>query len=157
MVKQVREIMKTEVVTVSPDTSMTDLQRLFLTARVGALPVLDREHRLLGIVSRSDVVRKFSLEQSLAELADSDFDAILGVEDDDGALDSIGAAVGRRLSRLHARDVMISEVITIGPDASITEAASQMLDRRIHRLPVVENGQLVGIVSTFDFVALFAS
>lgn len=157
MVKQVREIMKTEVVTVSPDTSMTDLQRLFLTARVGALPVLDREHRLLGIVSRSDVVRKFSLEQSLAELADSDFDAILGVEDDDGALDSIGAAVGRRLSRLHARDVMISEVITIGPDASITEAASQMLDRRIHRLPVVENGQLVGIVSTFDFVALFSS
>jgi CBS domain-containing protein len=155
--KLVRDLMKTDVTTVHPDISLPDLQRLFLKAGFGAVPVLDRANHLLGIVSRSDVVRKFSLEQSLAELADSDFDAILGVQDDDDALDSIGAAVGRRLSKLHAEDIMISEVETIGPDDPLSEAAARMVKRHIHRLPVLEQGRLVGIVSAFDFMALYAS
>lgn len=157
MAKLVRDLMKTDVLTVSPDVNMPDLQRIFVKSRFGAVPVLDRQHRLVGIVSRSDVVRKFSLEQSLAELADADFDSILGVEDDDDAVESIGAAVGRRLAKVHARDIMIKEVETIGPDESLSEAAARMVKRRIHRLPVLEDGILVGIVSAFDFMALYAS
>jgi CBS domain-containing protein len=155
--KLVRDLMKTDVTTVSADMNMADLQRIFVKSKFGAVPVLDREHRLVGLVSRSDVVRKFSLEQSLAELADSDFDATLGVEDDDDALELIGSAVGRRLSKVVARDIMISEVETIAPDERASEAAARMIKRRIHRLPVLENGMLVGIISAFDFMAEYAS
>ncbi len=116
MQQLVRDLMKTDLTTVSPDMNMADLQRLFVKSRFGAVPVLDRDRRLIGLVSRTDVVRKFSLEQSLAELADSDFDATLGVEDDDDALELIGATVGRRLSKVVARDLMITEIETIGPD-----------------------------------------
>jgi CBS domain-containing protein len=155
--KLVRDLMKTDVTTVSPDTNMADLQRLFVKARFGAVPVRDRDQRLVGIVSRSDVVRKFSLEQSLAELADTDFDATLGVEDDDDALELIGAAVGRRLSKVVARDIMITDIETIRSDDPASEAAARMVKRRIHRLPVVDGDRLVGIISAFDFMSLYAS
>lgn len=155
--KTVRDVMKTEVVTAPAEMSLSDLERLFLKTGFGAVPVLDRDHHLQGIVSRSDVVRKFSLEQTFAELADSDFDATLGVEDNDDALASIGAAAGRRLSKMKAKDIMIHDVATVEPDALLAEAADIMVTRRIHRLPVVENGQLVGIISAFDFMRLYAS
>lgn len=148
--------MKTDVTSVSPDMTMPDLQRVFVKTGFGAVPVLDRDRRLMGLVSRSDVMRKFSLEQSLAELADSDFDAILGIEDNDNALESIGAAVGRRLSKVKASDIMITKVVTIGPDDDLADAARQMVERRFHRLPVLDGAKLVGIVSAFDFMKLYA-
>ena len=154
--RRVREVMKTEVFTVGPDSSMPDLQRQFASTRVGALPVIDRDRRLQGIVSRMDVMRRLSLEQSLAELADSDFDQTLGVEDDDDSVKLIGAAVGERMQSLHAHDIMIEEVVTIGPDEPLREAARRMVEKRIHRLPVVEGGKLVGIISAFDFMRLYA-
>ena len=157
MEKRVSDVMNTEVVTVLPDMTMPDLQRLFAQKRFGAVPVMDRDRNLMGIVSRSDVVRKFSLEQTLAELSDSDFDASLGVEDNDDALDSIGAAVGIRLSKVKARDIMITKVVTTAPDAPLSEAADIMVERRIHRLPVLDGGQLVGILSAFDFMRLYAA
>lgn len=152
----VREMMKADVFTVSPDTAMPDLQRRFTETRVGALPVVDAQRRLVGIVSRMDVMRRYSYEQSLAELADSDFDQTLGIEDDDDTVGQIGAAVGQRLQSLRARDIMIGDVLTIGPDESTEEAARRMVEKRIHRLPVVEEGRLVGIVSAFDFMRLHA-
>lgn len=157
MSKLVRDLMNSDVVTISPEMTMPDIHRLFSKHRFGAVPVLDRDSRLKGIVSRSDVVRKFSLEQSLAELANSDFDATLGIKDDDVALESIAAAVGRRLSQVKAADIMIRDVVTIAPDAPLSEAADRMLEHRIHRLPVLENGRVIGILSAFDFMRLFAS
>jgi len=149
--------MQDEVITVAGDMNMPDLQRRFMSSRVGALPVVGRDSQLEGIVSRMDVLRRFSLEQSLAELADSDFDQTLGVEDDDDSLTAIGAEVGRRLSMIRAHDIMVTDVVTIGPEEPVEEAARRMLERRIHRLPVVEQDRLVGIVSAFDFMQLFMS
>ena len=156
MSKTVRDVMQSELHTVSPETALPELERQFSATKVGALPVVGASRRLEGIVSRSDVVRRYSLEQSLAELADSDFDQTLGVEDDDDALEVIGAVVGRRLAKMRAADIMITEVVTIGPDEPLGEAARRMLERRIHRLPVVEDGRLVGIVSAFDIMRVYA-
>ena len=147
--------MKREVVKISPNTTLPEIQREFLRGRIGALPVVGANGTLEGIVSRSDVVRQYSLEQSLAELSASGFDAELGSAETPVSLDSIGEAVGRRLSGLHARDLMVHDVETTSPDESLGEAARRMLKRRIHRLPVVEDGRLVGIVSAFDYVALY--
>lgn len=160
MPKQVRDIMSKDIVTVKPSTTMTDLQNRFANARFGALPVVDRDDKLRGIVSRTDVVRKFSLEQSLAELAEFGFETVSDEADDAteaNALDAISSAVGRRLSKMFASDVMISDVITIAPDADTHEAARLMVANRIHRLPVVEDGKLVGIVSAFDFMSHYVS
>jgi len=146
--------MKTDVVKISPETTVPEIQREFLRARVGALPVVGSDGSLQGIVSRSDVVRQQSVEQSLVELSSSGFDAELGGPDG-ASLEAIGEAVGRRVAGLRARDLMVHDVVTTSPDASLVEAARLMLDRRIHRLPVLEEGRLVGILSAFDYVALY--
>ncbi len=153
----VRELMQADVVTVSPETNLADLERQFASTQIGAMPVVDRNRNIVGLVSRFDLMRRLSVEQTLAELADSEFDQTLGVRDEDNSISAIGAAVGQRLSQLHARDIMVADVTTIGPDATLTEAARIMTERRFHRLPVVENGKLIGIVSAFDFMRLYAS
>ena len=155
--RTVRELMEADVVTVSPDTNLPDLERQFSSTRIGAIPVVDRYRKIVGLVSRFDVMRRLSLEQTLAELADSEFDQTLGVRDEDDSVKLIGAAVGQRLAQLRAGDIMVADVTTISPDATLAEAARIMTERRFHRLPVVENGKLIGIVSAFDFMRLYAS
>jgi CBS domain-containing protein len=155
MPKIVRDVMNKAVIKISPDTALPEIQREFLRSRIGALPVVGENGRLEGLVSRSDVVRKYSVERSLAELSSSGFDAELGAGETPVSLDAIGEEVGRRLSRLHARDLMVHDVETTSPDETLAQAARRMLKRRIHRLPVVEDGRLIGILSAFDYVQLF--
>ena len=155
MSRSVRDVMNRDVVKISPELPLPEIEREFLRARIGALPVVGPDGRLEGIVSRSDVVRQHSVEQSLVELSASGFDAELGQSGSPPSLEAIGEAVGRRLAALHARDVMVHDVITVSPDESLSAAAKRMLERRVHRLPVVEDGRLVGILSSFDYVSLY--
>ncbi len=113
--------------------------------------------RLVGIVSRSDVVRQLCVEQSVAETL-SDYYADLG-RCASGPLESfqeIGERVGTRIERLRVKDVMIHELITASPEEPVRDVAATLLARRVHRLPVVDGGRLVGIVTSMDLVRLFA-
>ena len=65
--RRARDLMSGPPRTVRPDTSLADLERALLDAGVGGFPVVE-DGRLVGVVSRSDVVRQLSVEQSLAEL-----------------------------------------------------------------------------------------
>jgi CBS domain-containing protein len=153
----VRDVMETAVYSVTANVSLRDPEHAFLRERVGAVPVLTRDGDLEGIVSRSDVVRQLSLEQSLAEVAG---DALREQSDEhwaEASIQAIGAAVGHRITSLRAGDIMIREVFTTEPDEPLERAADRLLEHRIHRLPVLEKGRLVGMLSSLDFVALFAS
>lgn len=157
MPRLVRDVMTTGVYTVTASMSLRDLEHAFLKERVGAVPVVTRSGELEGIVSRSDVVRQLSLEHSMAEVAGDAFR-----EQSDGkwaetSIEAIGAAVGRRITNLRAGDIMIREVFTTEPDAPLERAADILLEHRIHRLPVLEQGRLVGMLTSLDFVVLFAS
>jgi CBS domain-containing protein len=153
----VRDVMQTDVYTVTARISLPELEHAFLKERVGAVPVVSRDGALEGLVSRSDVVRQLSLEQSLAEAAQDAFRE----QSDEGwaeaSMQAIGAAVGRRITSLCAGDIMIREVFTAQPDEPLERAADRLIEHRIHRLPVLENDRLVGMLSSLDFVALFAS
>ena len=153
----VRDVMETAVYSVSASVSLPDLERAFLKERVGAVPVVARNGDLEGIVSRSDVVRQLSLEQSLAEVAGDVFREQSDEHWAEASAEAIGAAVGRRITSLRAGDIMIREVFTTEPDEPLERAADRLLEHRIHRLPVLQQGRLVGMLSSLDFVALFAS
>jgi CBS domain-containing protein len=157
MKRCVADIMQKKVKTIAPDKTLPELEQELLRWRIGAMPVVERGGRLVGIVSRSDVLRKLCLERSLGEAmadayrdyADAD-DAEAGGE----SQEAIGSAIGQRMERAHVRDVMIRDVITIPPDLPVVKAAQLLIERRIHRLPVVEGGKLVGIVSSLDFTRI---
>jgi len=103
-----------------------------------------------------DEVYTARLERSLGEaMADAyrdQTDASFASESQAAIADEIG----RRMERRRVREVMIQDVVTVSPELPVTKAAQLLIERRIHRLPVVENGKLVGIVSSLDFTRLVA-
>ena len=156
MKRTIAEIMQKKVKTIGPDKTLPDLERELLRWRIGAMPVVERGGKLVGIVSRSDVVRQLCLERSLGEaMADAyrdQTDASFAAQ----AESTIGGAIGQRMERLRVRDVMICDVLTVPPDLPVTQAARLLIERRIHRLPVVEGDKLIGIVSSLDFTRIVA-
>jgi CBS domain-containing protein len=156
MSRTVADIMQKKVRTIAPERTLPELERELLRSRVGALPVVERDGALAGIVSRSDVVRQLCVERSLGEAM---ADAYRDQTDERHAEQSrtvIAGAIGQRMERLRVRDVMTRDVITVGPELPVEKAAQLLCERRIHRLPVVEGGRLVGIVSSLDFTRLVA-
>ena len=156
MKRTVGELMQKKVKTISPDRTLPQLERELLRWRIGAMPVVEKGGKLVGIVSRSDVVRQLCLERSLGEaMADAyrdQTDASFAAQ----AESALAGAIGQRMERLRVRDVMISDVLTVPPDLPVTKAAQLLIERRIHRLPVVEGDKLVGIVSSLDFTRIVA-
>jgi CBS domain-containing protein len=135
---------------------LPDLERALIEEGVSGFPVVEGD-RLVGIVSRSDVVRQLCVEQSVAETL-SDYYADLGgcasgpVE----SFQEIGERVGTRIERLRVKDLMIHDLITASPEEPLRDVAARLLERRVHRLPVVVDGSLVGIVTSTDLVRLIA-
>lgn len=147
--------MQTKLVTVSPDRPVSELQEVLLRHRIHGAPVVERG-RLVGIVSRSDIVRQLKLEEERIAASAfylESFDADQQrVEDQERVI----AASAIRVSKLVVRDVMIEDLISVGPDATLQQAAQTMLDRRVHRLLVTEGPELRGIITSLDLVRLFA-
>ena len=73
------------------------------------------------------------------------------------SIEQIASRVGQQVEHLRVADLMSRQVISLAADQSLETAAQRLLDHHIHRAPVVENGRLVGILSTTDLVRLFAN
>jgi CBS domain-containing protein len=154
MTTTARELMTTDVKSVRPDMTLPDLERALLEARVGGFPVVE-DGRLLGLVSRSDIVRQLCVEQSVAELT-SGYQQETDVAPDASYVELIGTEVGRRMEGHRIEDVMIRDWIGVSPDEPIQAVARRMLEHQIHRLPVVDGDRLLGIITAFDMVRLVA-
>ena len=151
-----RDLMRTGVRTVGPEMLLCDLERALISEGMSGFPVVDGGC-LVGIVSRSDVVRQLCVEQTLAETLSDYYAGVGGCAS--GSVESfqeIGERVGTRIERLRVKDVMTHELITASPEDSVRDVAATLLARRVHRLPVVEGSRLVGIVTSMDLVRLFA-
>ena len=134
---QASDIMTAKVVTVSVDTDVEVIARLLLERRISAVPVVDSNDHILGIVSEGDLMRRPETETErhrswwLRLLADKE--------------DRAGEYVrshGRR-----ADQVMTRDVVTVTEDSNVGEIAELLEQRRIKRVPVVRDGKLVGIIS----------
>jgi len=144
---RVSELMTREVEAVSPDTTLAEFCRLSAAGGFSGAPVLDVDGRLVGIVSRSDVVRATVL--SGADDASGDHDDIVEM------LSSrfIDLDEPRRPHGLtYVEEIMVRDVVTVTPDATVREAARVMVEHHVHRLPVLREGRLVGILSSLDLM-----
>lgn len=142
-----RDVMTTSVVTVSPATSVQEVAQLLLEHHISAVPVVDAEGRLAGIVSEGDLIRRPEMG---TEPRQSWWLTLLGGPED-SARDYVKVH-GRRAS-----DVMTRRVVTVAEDTPVAEIARLLEERRIKRVPVVRDGRLVGIVSRADLVRALAS
>ena len=142
---QAQDVMTTRVVAVAPDTPVTEIAKLLLERQISAVPVVSDDRRLLGIVSEGDLTHGLGQEGAkrswwLDLLASPQTKA-------EAYLKSHG--------RL-ASDLMTREVVSVTPDTPLPEIARLLETRRIKRVPVLRDGELVGIVSRADLLRGFA-
>ena len=129
----VRYRMSTDVITITPDTTIVDAMLLLRENDIGRLPVVDKKGALVGIVTDSD----------LSEVEPSSATTLSVFE------------LNYLLAQSKVSDVMTTHLQTISPEALIEEAAILMRDKKIGGLPVVENDKLVGIVTESDIFDSF--
>lgn len=141
------DVMVSPVVTVKPSATVKDVARLFLERRISAVPVVTGQGKLVGIVSEGDLVHRAEIgtEQRRS------WWLLLLAEDQELAADYIKAH-GRKIE-----DVMVRNVITATPDTPLDEVARLLEQHGIKRVPIVRDGQLVGIVSRANLVQAVAS
>lgn len=153
----VKDVMRAEVRTVGPGLTLPELEEEFVSARVTGFPVVE-DDRLVGVISRSDLVRRLVAERSLEEYASAFYVDLSGFAD--GAplesLTELAARTGAKVEGMTVADLMTRAPLTTRPETPLAEVAGLMRDRRVHRLPVTDGERLVGIVSALDFVALVA-
>ena len=132
-----KDVMTTVVITATAQTPIEKIAKLMLERRISAVPVLDAEGRVEGIVSEGDLIRR--AESGTAGRRSWWLDLLAGR---DATVVDYMKSHGRT-----AGDVMTREVLTIGERTPLAKIATLLERHRIKRVPVVRNGRLVGIVS----------
>jgi CBS domain-containing protein len=138
----VEDLMSRDVLTVSPETPLKEVAALLSQHGISGVPVCDENRHVLGVVSEADILRK---EEGGAPHATGVLSWLF--EPDDESLAKVTART--------AGEAMTSPAITIEPARPVSEAARVMGERSINRLPVVLDGELVGVVTRADLVRAF--
>lgn len=132
-----QDVMTTDVLTVAPDTNVRTIAQSLLDRGISAVPVVDQQGRVMGIVSEGDLMRR---TEAGTERHRSWWLGLLASPADKA----------RDFAKSHgltAKDVMTQPVVTVTEDASLAEIATLLERHRIKRVPVVRDGAIVGIVS----------
>ena len=143
---QVRDVMSAPVVSVRPEMPLKEVARLFIERRISGVPVIDDAGTVVGVVSEADFLVKERAPHQ--EQAHRGLIGFLAGDDE-------AAAARAKVEAATAGAAMSSPAVTICSDCSLREAAALMVDTRINRLPVVEDGRLVGIVTRSDLVRAY--
>ena len=146
MSKTAKNIMTRKVIVVKEDMMVNDLIDLFLEKKISCAPVLDRKKKLIGVVTKTDILGRFM---------DLDLDLTLKV-----GLKDILESPHPDLSELEVSSepelkvgqIMTPKPITAGENTTVEKLAEIMIKNGIHRLIIKKGGKIVGIVSTLDML-----
>lgn len=142
-----RDLMTPDVVTVPADTPVIAMARLLADRGISAVPVVDAEGKVLGVVTEADLIRRLAGEQ---DKPGGFFASLFGNPERDA----------ERYARTHgvtAKDVMTTDVVSVDPDTLASAIAHQMEDKGIRRVLVLQDGRLKGLVSRADLLRALIS
>lgn len=140
-----KDIMTTRMITLTPDTHITDAARILLENRINGAPVIDGEGKLRGILCQSDLIAQqkrlpvpsvFTLLDSLIPLTSQ-------------------KSIERDIKKIAATTVseaMTEDIASVHPDTSLEEIATLMVEKKFHTLPVIDRGRLVGVIGKEDIL-----
>ncbi|CAH2214999.1 CBS domain-containing protein [Tepidibacter aestuarii] len=141
-----KDIMTTDVVVVKQDSTIKEIAEIFLKNRIGGVPVVDEENKIVGIISETDIIQKEKNVNvpSFINILQGYifFDSFKEVEEDI-----------RKIAAYKASDIMSKEVMTVREDDSVEYVANEMIKRSINRVPVVDdNNYIKGIICRYDLI-----
>lgn len=140
-----REIMTTKIITVTPDTAVSELAQILATANIGGAPVVDEEGRLLGVVTESDLIdqtKKVHIPTVVAIL-----DSLIFLERPDKMEKDI-----RKIAGTVVGDIYSKNPVTVREETPLDEIATIMAKKHVHTLPVMRDEQLVGVIGKGDII-----
>ncbi len=140
-----RDIMSKEVVSVSIQTSLKDLARTFVETRFSNLPVLDDQGKLLGTISETDLVeqqRPLHIPTVMTL-----FDWVFSFGNEKRFKEEVDRVTAATVGELYHKDP-----VTCSPETTVRELAALMSQHKVHLLPVVEAGEMVGVVARLDLI-----
>ena len=143
--RTIREAMTQSVISVLPETPLKEVARLLVSNRISGVPVVDSKGAVLGVVSEADFLAKQRGPHSVPR----------------GVLARLGresaAARAQTVKRwaVTAGEAMTAPAITVAPGQPIGDGAAIMFERAVNRLPVVDDGRLVGMITRADLVRAF--
>jgi CBS domain-containing protein len=146
-----RDFMTPDPVTVAPDLPVTDAAHIMSEKRVGALPVLDADGALVGLVTEGDLIMQDAKVHFPTYLH-----LLGGFIFYPGSTERFEADLKKAVGATVA-DVMTLEPVTISPDATIEDVATLLVEQEVSRIPVLDGDRLVGIISKSDIVRAIAA
>ena len=150
--KTARDVMQSQVLSVSPDDPLHTVQRLFFEESIHGAPVIDDGGRVLGIITSTDVLRAAAEAHDVAPSEPSAFSDDLDLGH--GGWGMAPEDFKARLQDTTVSDYMTEGIVEVAPDTPVSQIASQLREHQVHRVLVVEDRKLCGIVSTFDLIGL---
>ncbi len=144
-----KELMSTNVITVTIETPVRELAKVFSENAISGAPVVDDQSEVIGVVTESDLIyqnKKVHIPTAVAIL-----DAFFFLENPEKMEKEMKKIAGTKVSDIFAR-----EIITVQQDTSLSEVATLMAEKKIHTLPVLDGKKLVGVIGKSDIIRTIA-
>ena len=142
-----KDVMVRDVVAVHPDTDVAKAVKMLVDNDISALPVIEHDHKLVGIISEADLMRR--IEIGTLPLRPRWLESLVGAS---SLAEEFARAHGKRVG-----EIMTTNVTSVGEDASLAEIAGLFERKGIKRVPVVRDGRLIGIVSRSNLIQALAA
>jgi CBS domain-containing protein len=148
---RVRDLMTTQVITVKPTDTVRQAVIKMALDNVTATPVVDNRNHVLGLISQTDILKLILYYQDKLDAA-GEGDKMLLQPLDEKESDPDVSAVNQEFSEKKVSDIMVRSVLYTTPDEEVVNALRTMMKMNVSRLPVLEQGVLVGTVSRSDVI-----
>jgi CBS domain-containing protein len=145
----VADVMSTPAIVVGANAPLLDAVVLMRTHRVSGLPVVDVPRRVAGVISQKDLSRVLVGRSAFPEISGLLDILLAGITD---PTEAMLRHLRETLREVHVRAAMSSPALVIRPDAPLELAAEVLRENSINRLPVVDRGLLLGVVTRHDLI-----
>jgi len=139
------DIMTKAIHTIHRDAEIKTLAKMFVDHNVNAMPVVDDDGGLVGIVTQTDLVEQDKPLHIPTVI--SLFDWVLYLESPKKFTEEVRKVTARKVGEICTRDV-----VTCTPDTPVPTVASLMVDNKAHLIPVIDEGRMVGVVARLDII-----
>jgi CBS domain-containing protein len=144
-----KDIMTKDVITVKPETSIEELSSLLVKNQISGVPVVDASGALYGMATENDLISRN--KRLHIPTVVSFLDAAIYLESSKKFEQEV-----KRLAATKVGDICARTVVTIPEDATVADIATIMDEKKVHLLPVIKNGKIIGIVGKRDVVKAVA-
>lgn len=139
------DIMTTDIHSVHVDTEIQALAKTFVEHNVNAMPVVDDDGALVGMVTQTDLVEQDKPLHIPTVI--SLFDWVIYLESPKNFTEEVRKVTARRVGEICSQDV-----VTCSPEDPVAVVASLMVDNKVHLVPVVTDDRMVGVVARLDII-----